>query len=115
MAMAVDRGLRDRVESNGKRWVIDANVESLHIRDSLWRTLKHDYRLLCGIQREDQLVDIGSLRTLLYSPMFALFTVMHTREPMLFPYVICHKIVKTAVTLHRYNAINEAKKCSIND
>ena len=108
--LAVDRGLRDRVEANGKRWVIDVNVESLHIRDSLWRTLKHDYRLFCGIQREDQLVDIGSLRGLLYSPLSALFTVKHTREPMLFLYLIFHKIVRATVMLRRYNAIKEAKK-----
>jgi len=108
--MAVDRGLRDRVEANGKRWVIDVNVVSFHIRDSLWRTLKHDYRLFCGIQREDQLVDIGNLQSLLYSPMFASYTVMHTREPILFPYLIFHKIVRAAVMLRRYNSIKEARK-----
>ena len=108
--MAVDRGLRDRVEANGKRWLIDANVLSFHIRDSLWRTLKHDYRLFCCIQREDQLVDIGNVQSLLFSPMSASYTVMHTREPMLFPYLIFHKIVRATVMLHRYNAIKEARK-----
>ncbi|MQY61784.1 hypothetical protein GH146_00675 [archaeon] len=108
--MAVDRGLRDRVEANGKRWVIDVNVVSFHIRDSLWRTLKHDYRLFCGIQREDQLVDIGNLQSLLFSPVSALYTVMHTREPILFPYLIFHKIVRAAVMLRRYNSIKESRK-----
>jgi len=110
MAMAVDRGLRDRVEANGKRWAIDVNVVSFHICDSLWRTLKHDYRLFCGIQREDQLVNIGNLQSLLFSPMSASYTVMHTREPMLFPYLIFHKIVRVAVMLRRYNSIKEARK-----
>jgi glycosyltransferase involved in cell wall biosynthesis len=108
--MAVDWGLRDRVEANGKQWIIDVNVESSHIRDSLWGTLKHDYRLFCGIEREDQLATMGDLRSLLLGPASALITAKYTREPMLFPYLTFHKIVRAAVMLRRYNAIKKAKK-----
>lgn len=111
--LAVDRGLRDRVEANGRRWVIDVNVESSHIRDSLWGTLKHDYKLYCGIQREDQLATMGDLRGLVLGPASALVTAKATNAPMLFPYLILHKIVRAAVMFRRYAAIKEAKKRSI--
>jgi hypothetical protein len=107
--LAVDRALHERVETDGKQWVIDVTVESSHIRDSLWQTLKHDYRLFSGIQREDQLVTIGDFKSFLLSPASALRITKHTREPMLFPYVIFHNIVRATVMTRRHNDVKEAK------
>ena len=109
--LAVDRELLNRVQNNGKKWEIDLNVESNHIRNSLWGTLKHDYKLYSGIQRKDQLVTIDqNLKTLTLSPASALIIAKATKDPMLVPYVMSHKLVRLAVMLRRYRTIKKAKK-----
>ena len=107
--IAVDRNLRDRVENNNRRWVIDTKVVSDHIRDSLLRTLKHDYALLSGITRKDQLATMGRIGSVLTIPFSALNIMRHTHEPRLFPYLIANKLVRIAVILRRYNLIKQQK------
>ena len=107
--IAVDRDLRDRVLAANKRWIIDPTIQSDHIRDSLWATLKHNYNLLCNITREDQLVSLDCGCSVFMIPFSAIRCMKRTREPRVFPYLLANSLVRGAVYVRERYKIKAAK------
>jgi len=105
--IAVDRNLRDKVEEAGYKWKIDPTVVSSHLRGGLWQTIQHDVALLSKIRRRDQLVTSERVLAIPLLPVRALRMVKYTRDPILFFYVVLHRLARIKVVLQRRKTIRE--------
>jgi len=107
--IAIDRELRDQVEGCGYKWVIDPSIISYHIRNSLWKTIKHDYYLLKNIKRKEELVTAERAMTTIKTPINALHIFWCTHDPTLIPYLFLHRLVRVLAILERRKEIEALK------
>lgn len=108
-AVCIDRGLRDRVNDAGFVWRIIPWVRSDHIRNNLWETMKHDYRLLGRVSRDDQLVNMGRVASVGKLPFRVVELLVHTGDPRVLAYVVAHKFVRVGAVLKRYDIVRRAR------
>jgi len=107
--VAVDRELRDEVEKRGKQWIIDPNVHSLHIRQSLLATLLHDISILSRIRRESELVRTEHVFKVVTVPLQCINILKFTKEPRLVPYLVANRLSRIIIICRRYGEIRRAK------
>ena len=92
--ISCDRGLRDKLNSVNKKWIIDRKIRSIHIRDSYWKSTLHDFKMTKAVVRKERSNVTSDIMVLWGKfPFLQLFySLKYLREPRLVPFYIIHKI-----------------------
>lgn len=102
----VDAVLAYKVEQSGHQWVVDYNVQSVHLRQGLRQELKHQYwyatqlneiwkRIKTETNRPPPITKSGILFRFAVSPFTGLFMAVKTREPSI---VYIHPLIRLYYT-----------------
>jgi len=102
----VDAVLAYKVEQSGHQWVVDYNVQSVHLRQDLKQELKHQYwyatqlneiwkRIQTETNRPPPITKSGILFRFAVSPFTGLFMAVKTREPSI---VYIHPLIRLYYT-----------------
>ena len=98
----VDAVLAYKMERSGHQWVVDYNVQSVHLRQGLRQELKHQYwyatqlneiwqRIQTETNRSPPITRSGILFRFAVSPFTGLFMAVKTREPSI---VYIHPLIR---------------------
>ncbi len=102
----VDAVLAYNVEQSGHKWVVDYNVQSVHLRQGLRQELKHQYwyatqlneiwkKIQTETNRPPPITKSGILFRFAVSPFTGLFMAVKTREPSI---VYIHPLIRLYYT-----------------
>lgn len=92
--ISCDRELRDEIRKINKKWIIDRNLRSWHLRSNYWNSVIHDCKYAMLRERKER-TNARSDRMKLWGkiPFIQVYySLKYLHEPRLLPYYTLHKL-----------------------
>jgi len=92
--ISCDRELRDEIRKINKKWIIDRNLRSWHLRGNYWSSVIHDCKYAMFRERKERTGARSDKMNLWGKIPFiqVYYSLKYLHEPRLLPYYVLHKL-----------------------